>query len=460
MENLSHFYSLASLKRLTLSLIVSVIFFAFKAIHAQGMSSTVGGLKASPTNSGTASVFWNPATIGPIRSTQIETNIALTGGWLIYDRSGTDPQSGREFDSATTSAMAPNPYFSIATPLGSKHVKFGYATYFPAGSWGKFNSEGAQRYDLIEGMFIPWTHQFTLAIQPNEEWSVAAAFIYSLGIFKADLDIDLGNVFAEVLDSDVSTAENPAVSSRIHIPTTIAHSFGGSVGTLYRPSIQWSFGASAFLPMKYNFNQKIDLERPSVFNSMNTTARALGFEEHNEIQSTVVFETPPIFAVGLRYQPYGYWSGDYFARYIASSLSRFVSVNFKSSSIETINGKSLRGAERKDSYLIGTSQSFSVSNKWLAGFHSSYHWNGVSDNMLATTRLDLNTLNLGVYSHYQWSKRLRLGGEYLHSFMFERNVVNTENDGFSDIGLSASPDTNGRYRAAADRLGVSLQYAF
>lgn len=431
--------------------------FSSTCSYGQVVGSTIGGLATSPTMVDANSVFWNPAGIGGIQGTQFSTNIALVGGWLIYDRSGVNPNTGRGFDSSSTTVLSPNPFLSIASDLGIDDWSFGYATYFPTGAFAQYDEAGSQRYDLIRGSFVPWHHQFTLAYSPNDEWSFAVAGVYSIGFFESELDVDLSRFASTLLGSETVPRENPALASRVKIDRTMAQSVGGSFGILYRPSVQWSFGVGFFLPISYKFKTNLTLRMPELVQSLGAGPRSLGVEGRIRNDATVEMSLPALLNFGFRYQPFGYWTGHYFSRYTFGSLADFTKVNITRSPIARAEEETISKQGSKDSLLFGTTQDFSLWRPLRIGLMTSYAFNGVSDEALSTSRVDFDSLLVGLYSSYRWSNGFELGLEYNHSFMFEREVNSTQKD---ESSLFESPPTSGRYRAGLDRLGVSLSYEF
>ena len=430
------------------------------SLLAQGVSSTIGGIESNPTHLSPSSIFWNPAVIGASSKTEIETNIALMGGWLIYDRSGTDPNTGQAFNSSSTSVLTPNPFVSVVSPLGTKHFRSAYSTYFPNGALAHFNPNGSQRYDLISGVFIPWNHQFTLAYTPNEHWAFATSFIYSLAFFKTELDVDMGALFGKILKTNEISRENPSLSSRVRIPMTTASSFGGAFGLFYGPNIQWSFGLSFYLPMTYSFDSEISLSRPSFFRTIGVASDGLGIQNTNNVRTNIEIENPAVLNFGFRYQPFGYWTGEYFGQYIFASLTHFTTIHFLSSPIAEIDNKTMLGEKPQDNYLVGSTQSFTIWRPFQLGLSSTYHWNGVSDELLSPSRVDFDTLNVGLFGRYHWTKSLTLGAEYSHSFMFERKVKESKSTTDGEISIISPTSSAGSYRAGLDRAALNLTYEF
>lgn len=427
---------------------------------AQSVSSMIGGISATPTKASPASVFWNPAVISASKDFELETNLALVGGWFIYDRTDENPNDPRGYESTRVSLIAPNPFLSVATPVFSRKFHIGYATYFPTGIMANLDEEGSQRYDIIGGKFIPWTHQFSLSFSPNPKFSIAAAFIYSYAFFHAELDADTGRLFSSVLGLSEEVSEHPSLASRVRVPHSTDHSFGGLFGMLYRPNVQWSFGLSFLLPQRYLFKQDIQFRRSDFFQTIDVGSEATGIEQVGSVESEVEMESPAILSAGFRYQPYGYWTGEYFGRYIFSSFTRTANVRFKDSSLINLRGQENMGVKRRDAYFIGTTQSFRIWKPFIAGLLGSYHWNGVDDRYVSTTRIDFNTLNIGLFTRYSFSNNFELGAEYSHSFMMERQIKDAEAKEFESLGIVNPVSTNGNYRASADRLALSLRYEF
>lgn len=431
-----------------------------RVILAQGLSVSVGGISQTPTKVGPAGVFWNPAVIGFNSGTQIESNFTMIGGWLIYDRAGTDPNTGHSYKSSDLSALAPTPFVAMNSHLGTQDFRFGYATYFPAGVMASFDPNGSQRFNLIEGMVVPWYHQFTVAYRPSSEWSIAISGIYSLGFFKSSLAIDLENLMSKIAKSDDLPKEHQALSAQARIPLTTAHAFGGAIGIYYTPCYQWSFGASIFSPLHFEFEGPLYVDIPQTISRLSSGLRALGVEDTIESSGVSKSAIPMIIQAGIRYQPFGYYTAEIFGRYIFSSLDPSVSFEMKKTPLTAIKDYARLGQKLDDSYVLGAVQSFSLWQRWTLGLNTTYSSSSVRKDILSTSLADFNTLMIGTFAQYQFSERLRFGLEYSHSFMFDQTAEGTEKVSESSSTIFKKTSSDGVYRASADRLGIMVKYAF
>ena len=436
---------------------LAAVFFKNPAA-AQSISSTVGGLSATPTQRSPASVFWNPAIIGSYSGFQLETNLTLMSGSLIYDKAGIDPNTKRGYDSSSTTTLAPNPFFAVSGPV-TNEIRLGYSTYFPSGIAAQFDETGSQRYDLIGGLLLPWHHQVTVAYRPNPQWSFAASGIVSMGFFETELDVDLAKFLSGVLNTKDIPAENPALSSRAEVPLSRAVGYGAAAGMFYWPTYQWSFGLAFFSPVQYTFKSDLNLSTPASISALGSGLKALGVDDQVRNRITADTTLPAFVQAGFRYQPFGYLTGDYFCRYTFNSWSRSMSLKVNSSSIAALNDLELKGKQLDDSYLVGTVQSLSLWKTWNLGFHTSYYRNGVRDNLLSPTRADFDSLLVGPFAGYNFTTHLQLGMEYAHTFMFTRTASDTSST-LADSKYFQTPPSDGSYRASIDRVGVSLKYAF
>jgi len=428
-------------------------------IFSQGVSTSVGGLTTTPTRVGPSSVFWNPATLGPTKGTMIESNLALVGGWLIYDREGTNPQTNQNFDSSQVRVLAPNPYLSISSDFGLENWRFGYSTYFPTGGFASYPTKGSQRYELIQGLYIPWNQQLTVAYSPTPEWSLGAGFIYSLGFFKAKFDIDMAKVLSQMTEGSTVPKESVSLNSPTRIPLSIAHGFTGNFGILYRPNVQWSAGFSVVLPMEHVFTQRMEMQRPNGFQTLETALASLGLEKQFNHRASFRFRMPLLFNLGIRFQPYGYYTGEYYGRYALSSQTPFASVKFEDSSLAALEDAVIPGAKAEDSFSLGTVQTFDLWRPVQAGLMGSYSSAGVPEQSVSPSRLGFNIFTLGIFARFKISPRFRMTGEYAHSFIQTR-VVRNAKDPKGSITLYDKPNGNGEYRAGMDRAGLSLSYEF
>lgn len=428
---------------------------------AQNLSGTIGGLSATPTRPSPSGSFWNPALIGFCPHTQIETNIAAIGGWLIFDKSGTNPNTQKPYASSSTSAIAPNPFLAISTPLGFSDLRFGYATYFPGGAIAEFDDKGSQRYDIVKGLLIPWHHQLTVAYRPIPEFSVGLAGIYSVGAFESDLDIDLSHFANQGLSITATPAENESLTWHAHIPLTLSHSFGAGLGAFFWPSYQWSFGLSIYTPIAYEFSTPLEVDTAYSLTQRLQAFRALGADDSVRNEVKVRTTLPWVFQGGIRYQPYGYWTMEYFGRYALNSLHPGLSIDFQDSSIQGLRGYNQTGPTSGDTFLLGTVQSLPLWQHWTPGLTTQFYKSGVEDNQLSLTRADFDTWTVGAFAHYKANNGFNIGFEYSHSFMLERMASNTSSTiNKNTIALYQPANTDGRYRASLDRLALMVNYAF
>jgi long-subunit fatty acid transport protein len=430
------------------------------SVWAESLSSAVGGISSTPTRVSPAGVFWNPALIGFSSGTQLETNLTMHGGWLIYDRDKIDPNTGNPYASSELSALAPNPFIAINSQLGTKNFRFGYATYFPSGSMASYDPAGSQRFVLIEGLMIPWHHQVTVAYRPSPEWSIAISGIYSMGFFKTNLAIDMESLLANITKSENLPKEHPALTGRARIPLATTSAAGGALGVYYSPNYQWSFGLAVYSPIEYTFNTQLFVDPPKSISTLSTSLRALGIEDSIENSGESKAALPPYIQGGLSFQPYGYYTLEVFGRYSFSSLYSSISFEKKNSPIAILKDYSRPGLPLENTFLIGMVNSFSLWQRWTLGFNTTYSSNGVNDNVMSASLADFDSLLVGLFAQYQLSQDLKLGMEYAHSFMFDRRAQGTEAFAAGSGPFFLPSSSDGIYRAAADRLGLMVKYAF
>ncbi len=390
----------------------------------------------------------------------MEANIGLLGGWLIYDREGSNPNTKRPYDSVSTTVLAPSPVLGVSSPLGTDDFGFGYTTYFPGGAWADYDEQGSQRYDIISGLLLPWHHQLTLAYRPHSSLSLAASGIVSVGFFETELDVDVSRFISKILDRQEIPAEHDALTSRAHIPRSTTHGYGYALGIYYSPNFQWSTGLSFFSPISYQFNNSLSLSSPSIKSTLGPSLTALGMGESMESRAVTKLSLPAFIQAGIRYQPFGYWNGEYFFRYIFSSMEDAVSLSIRESTLNALEGQQFVGTKIDDSYTVGMVQSLSLWKTLTFGLTTHFNRNGVRDHLLSPSRVDFDSLLAGAYGKWNWTPSFILGLEYSHTFMFEREGANTGPSLTTESELFQPASTSGKYRAALDRLGVSIKYVF
>lgn len=432
--------------------------FGFVDLQAQSIATYIGGLHATPTTAGPASVFWNPAGIGVFNNPRLQTNIASQYAWFEYDRDGTNPVTNNPYEASNTNTFVPNPFVSISYPFRNSKWSIGYGTYFPSGAMADFDEQGAQRYHIIEGALISWHHQLSIAYQHNREWSFALAGIYSLGLFQSELDIDLGEEFSSMLANEEIPAEHPALASRLTIPWNHAHGFGLAAGVLYRPNIQSSFGLSVLSPVYYRFQENFELEMPNIIQALGAAPASLGLTANSTHRVSVRHSLPAAIQAGVKYQPFGYWVGENFIRITLEALNSPMTVEVQQSSIETLAGAKAKSAKRGNSILLGTTQTLSLWRSWAFGLNGTYYRTGLASDDLSPTQVDFDSIAMGLFSKYEWTDSLHLGFEYSRSFILRREASSKK--GGKDDSMLRFRDAPGEYRASMDRIGVQLSYGF
>jgi len=428
------------------------------SLQAQTIGAIVGGISASPTSVSPSSMFWNPAIIGAVNSNQFESNLTLLGGWLIYDRQGTDPNTGAGFGSSAAFGLAPNLFLAAVSPLGTENFRFAYGTYLPSGLMADFDEEGSQHYDLINGMLIPWHHQFTAAWKATPELTLAVSGIGSIAFFRTELDVDMGNLMRTVLNSKDIPSEHPALEGRAKVPLAWTPGFGAAAGIYWRPSYQISAGFSIFSPITYSFSGKLKLRTPEMASLVGAGLPALGIDDTIENGIEANSSLPAFAQMGVRYQPFGYWIQEYFGRYTISSLERSLSIQVKESPIQELQNLNIDGEPLNDSFLLATTQTFPLWQRLTPGLYFSYYKNSAKERYLAVSRVDFDSLMAGTFVKYQWGRSLQLGLEYAHTFIFERSPSETMKSHTSRF--FESPPSAGNYRAGFDRAGLTVKYAF
>lgn len=426
--------------------------------YGQSINTSLGGILSSPTEETLSSLIWNPAIIGTLKGTQIESNLALVGGHLNYERSGLDPNTDQNYSPSLLKLQAPNPFLGLSSDFGTSSFFASYSTYFPTGIKANFEEEGSQRYDVVQGLFLPWNHQLTLAYQINDEWIVGAGAIVSVAFYQSAIDIDLSPLLGQVLEIQNLPRESPALTSRVNFDLSTAMDATYTFGALYRPNEKWSFGASFFGPLEYHFYQSLDLETPPLVAALGAAPAALGLEEVIQNLAKTKRSVPAYLQSGLSYRPVSWFKSSLFGRYVFSSFARFTEVEVIESNLQVLRDLKIESTTPRDSYLISTTQKFSVTTKTNLGLNLSYYSNSVANQDLATSRIDFDSILVGAFTTYQWTKRFRIGAEYNHAFMISRQAVSSEKKNVSPLLYSAS--TNGTYEAALDRFALSINYVF
>lgn len=212
----------------------------------------VGGPDSGPTEANPAAVFWNPATLGPLRDPSLLLDSSYFWRTSAYEKS-----HRMEFDEATEksfpvksdsteraelSNVFPFPFIGFTYPL-SKGV-LGIGAYAPFGASSEWDdSNGAQKYFADESTFAHYFITPAYAHPITENTYVG----FGLSYVRAFLDTRRLIDFAvELTGGQQELQENKA---RSHLDSLAGNAFNGTLG-IFGDYGTWRFGISFATPTR------------------------------------------------------------------------------------------------------------------------------------------------------------------------------------------------------------------
>lgn len=228
------------------------------------------GLRPDPS-----SINFNPGALALMRGNGVQV-----GANLIYSNIAYQPFGSNEVYRTDNPTGTPFHLFAAFGPADSR-LKFGLGVYTPYGSSVVWEDEWEGRFNLtqlsLQAIFIQPTISFAL----NEQLSIGAGFIYSIGGVNLQRDLDV-----PFTDGTYSSAELDGRAS----------GYGYNLGIYYTPSRQFSLGI--------NYRSRVNMEVTE--GTANFTAPAAAYASGTLPQSTsftAQLPLPSYLTIGAGFHP-------------------------------------------------------------------------------------------------------------------------------------------------------------
>jgi long-chain fatty acid transport protein len=428
-------------------------------------------------------IWYNPAGI-----VEAPSGILFDASWLHYTsqftrQAQTTSGNGTTFVQSFPQVSGSTPVLPIPTLVGS--YRFGdqkqyavalgmYAPMTPVTTYPQTitNSDGStspapQRYSLVslDGSLLVVTGAW-FAWRPVDELRVGAGFQALVGTFKSTVDFS-----ACPPDNLVCAAEDPNYDaySQLNVGPIVAPS--GNLGVTYQPHKMVRIGASGQLPFAVDAPAKVDVRLP--------TAVEFDSAYQQGDDARVKFTLPGVLRVGVEVRPLDehhdlrvelayvreFWSAHQSISVTPTDIQLYKVQGFPSPfAVSPISIP--RGGQDSNSIRLGGEYKLPIEDYVLqlrAGF--AYETSGIQQNYVSPLTIDSDKYTLALGGGLYIGKNWRFDAVYAHVFMNGVNVnpataaVPRVNPVQGNPTATASVN-GGTYGAAADVIGVGLQYAF
>jgi long-chain fatty acid transport protein len=424
-------------------------------------------------------IWYNPAGI-----VDAPTSFLLDATWLHYTsnftrQAQTTSDTGTTFVQSFPSVSGSTPVLPIPTIAGS--YRFGdreqyaaalgiYAPMVPVTTYPQTingNTPAPQRYSLVslDGSLLVVTGAW-FAWKPIEQLRVGAGFQMLVGTFKSTVDFS-----ACPPDNLVCAGEDPAYDafSQLNVGPIVSPS--GNLGVTYVPMKKVRIGASGQLPFAVDAPAKVDVRLPTAVEFDNA------YQQGDDAR--VKFTLPGVVRLGVEVRPLDeahdlrvelayvreFWSEHQSIEVTPTDIQLYKINGFPSPyAVSPISIP--RGGQDSNSIRLGGEYMLPIQDYRLqlrAGF--AYESSGIQQAYVSPLTIDSDKYTVSIGGGLFIGKHLRLDAVYAHVFMSDVNVspaqaaVPRVNPVQGNPTATASVN-GGHYSAAADAIGVGMQYAF
>ena len=158
-----------------------------QTVSANGLTPPViGGNFASTVELNPSAVYWNPGTLGQLRTTQIFFNFSPTYFQSSYVKPGVYPEQSMSF-------LSPAFLLGASSNFGLKQMTFALGIYPSFGGETHWKADSPQRYQGTETniMSVNITPAMSWSILPN--LSIGAGGSYMINTLDAKMSMDMYN---------------------------------------------------------------------------------------------------------------------------------------------------------------------------------------------------------------------------------------------------------------------------
>jgi long-chain fatty acid transport protein len=424
-------------------------------------------------------IWYNPAGI-----VDAPSSFLLDATWLHYTsnftrQAQTTSDTGTTFVQSFPTVSGSTPVLPIPTIAGS--YRFGdrqqyaaalgvYAPMVPVTTYPQSingSTPAPQRYSLVslDGSLLVVTGAW-FAWKPIEQLRVGAGFQMLVGTFKSTVDFS-----ACPPDNLVCAGENPSYDafSQLNVGPIVSPS--GNLGVTYVPMKKVRIGASGQLPFAVDAPAKVDVRLPTAVEFDNA------YQQGDDAR--VKFTLPGVVRLGVEVRPLDeahdlrvelayvreFWSEHQSISVAPTDIQLYKIQGFPSPyAVSPISIP--RGGQDSNSIRLGGEYMLPIQDYLLqlrAGF--AYESSGIQQAYVSPLTIDSDKYTVSIGGGLFIGKHLRLDAVYAHVFMSDVTVspaqaaVPRVNPVQGNPTATASVN-GGSYSAAADAIGVGMQYAF
>lgn len=428
-------------------------------------------------------IWYNPAGI-----VDAPTSVLVDATWLHYTSSfarqaQTTSDTGTTFVQLFSSVSGSTPVLPIPTIAGS--YRFGdreqyaaaigvYAPMVPVTTYPQTITNGngttspaPQRYSLIslDGSLLVVTGAW-FAWKPIEQLRVGAGFQMLVGTFKSTVDFS-----ACPPDNLVCAGEDPSYDAYSQLNVGPIVSPSGNLGVTYVPMKKVRIGASGQLPFAVDAPAKVDVRLPTAVEFDNA------YQQGDDAR--VKFTLPAVMRLGVEVRPLDeshdlrielayvreFWSEHQSISITPTDIQLYKITGFPSPyAVSPISIP--RGGQDSNSIRLGGEYMLPIQDYRLqlrAGL--AYESSGIQQAYVSPLTIDSDKYTVAIGGGLFIGKHWRFDAVYAHIFMSDVNVspaqaaVPRVNPVQGNPTATASVN-GGSYSAAADAIGVGMQYVF
>ncbi len=424
-------------------------------------------------------IWYNPAGI-----VDAPSGILFDATWLHYTseftrQAQTTSATGTTFVQSSPTVDGSTPVLPVPTLAGS--YRFGdqqqyavalgmYAPMVPVTTYPQTIGNGTpapQRYSLVslDGSLLVVTGAW-FAWRPIEQLRVGAGFQALVGTFKSTVDFS-----ACPPDNLVCAGEAPAYDAFSQLDVGPIVSPSGNLGATYVPIKKVRIGVSAQLPFVVDAPAKVDVRLPTAVEFDNA------YQKGDDAR--VKFTLPAVARIGVEVRPLDE-AHDLRIElaYVREFWSEHQSISITPTDIQLykINGfpspfgvspiSIPRGGQDSNSIRLGGEYKLPLDDYALqlrAGF--AYESSGIQTAYVSPLNIDSDKYTAALGGGLFIGKHWRFDAVYAHVFMADVTVSPAQAAVPRVNPVQGNPTATaavngGHYSAAADAIGVGLQYAF
>jgi long-chain fatty acid transport protein len=393
------------------------------AVTAQGAAAIARSSAFTAQADDPSAVYYNPAGIGQLRSTEI-----LMGAGILRPHAEYEPSAGG--NSATErDRYYVLPHVYVTTPL-TERLTAGLGVFTPFGLSTKWPADWDGRFQVIDATIRATTINPVVAWRPVEWLTTAAGLQYFYVKLAERRAINLATIVPGAGEGTVSLSGD-------------ARALGFTGGVLVAPSPRWQVGVSYRSRVNAEVKQGwADFSVPTLF--------APSFPD-GAIRTELTL--PPSLRTGLLLRPLPDWNIEVDATWTGWSTVDRLEVQFAEGLPPDVTTLGWHDAM---TYSIGIDHQLSSAVRLRGGY--LYDLSPIPDEQATPLIPDADrqgvSMGVGVEAN-RWT--FDAGYQFL---LFDRIKENSVGSSANSTVPPIDARANGRYRSAAHVLGVSMGYTF